>query len=166
MYKNKISKVCNFLILFLIISCNQFQRIAPYNPNVYSISFENGEIIPSLIMDASVNEILTRYRRNDISKNTNYEVYSQTYSFGLNWNPEQKILFAGFGSGLCDGWNTVFINVDEAKLNTFERDNIKLSTGKGTYFNLSIYLEEEKDKTKAAELKKKYFNTNSCKGKG
>ncbi len=158
-------KILVILILVFIFGCKSNNNIYPNLEKVGSISICSSNKVANFAKDSSVSELYNLYKNSDIKK-TNYEVFCTDFSFGLNWNPVNKLLFAGYGSDLCDSWDVVYINVDEKKITDFIAKKVNVSKNINLYDSFSLYFEEEKDKLKKVELKSKYFVTNSCKGKG
>ncbi len=152
-------------LLVILIGCNSKKDIFPNKKNVESTLICSSSSVMGYALDSAIVDLYNSYKYNGVAK-SNYEAFCQSFSFEVNWNPRQKLLFAGFGSDLCGSWNVVFINVDEAKIKSFIALRQPIISGKGPYLNLSKFFDEEKDKNKAKELLKKYFLTNSCNGKG
>jgi hypothetical protein len=152
------------IILIFILGCVPIDR----SPNINKVSSTiicSSNSVMKIAMDSIIVDLYDNYRLSDKSK-SNYEAYCQQFSLGVNWNPKEKILFAGFGSDLCGSWKVVFINVDENKLKSFISTKIPVSGINGPYSTFSKFFEEEKDNSNAFEFIKKYFATNSCNGNG
>jgi len=73
--------------------------------------------------ELALSKVYQLYSESDKSM-TNYEVYNINIRFGLNYNPSKKLLF--LATDLCE-WIRVYKNVDDVKIQSAIKQNIKIS---------------------------------------